>query len=117
MMGTPLPGPEKFIWPVFLREGQGVDEPISAMPGQSRMSADVLLKKLEPVAASGIGGVLLFGLTEPSKKDFQGSEAWSEQGAVQQAIPLIKAAFPDLTVFTDVCFKRRLRRLLLRTLV
>ena len=103
MMGTPLPGPEKFIWPVFLREGQGVDEPISAMPGQSRMSADVLLKKLEPVVESGVGGVLLFGLTEPSKKDFQGSEAWNEQGAVQQAIPQIKAAFPDLTVFTDVC--------------
>ena len=103
MMGKPLPGPEKFVWPVFLREGSGIDEPISAMPGQSRMSADVLLKKLEPVVESGVGGVLLFGLIDPSKKDFQGSEAWNEQGAVQQAIPLIKKAFPDLTVFTDVC--------------
>jgi porphobilinogen synthase len=103
MLGQPLPGPEKFIWPVFLREGAGVDEPIDAMPGQSRMSADVLLKKLEPVVESGVGGVLLFGLTDPSKKDASGSEAFSAKGAVQQAIPLIKREFPQLTVFTDVC--------------
>ena len=103
MLGQPLPGPEKFIWPVFLREGKGVDEPISAMPGQSRMSADVLLKKLAPVAESGVGGVLLFGLADPSKKDADGSEAFNEKGAVQRAIPLIKKAFPQLTVFTDVC--------------
>jgi porphobilinogen synthase len=103
MLGQPLPGAEKFVWPVFLREGKGVEEPISAMPGQSRMSADVLLKKLEPVVQSGVGGVLLFGLTDPSKKDANGSEAWHEKGAVQRAIPLIKNAFPQLTVFTDVC--------------
>lgn len=101
MLGQPLPGPEKFVWPVFLREGKGVDEPINAMPRQSRMSADVLLKKLEPVVESGVGGVLLFGLT--SKKDVDGSEAFSEKGAVQRAIPLIKKSFPQLTVFTDVC--------------
>ena len=103
MLGQPLPGPEKFIWPVFLREGRKVDEPVSAMPGQFRMSVDVLLKKLEPVTASGVGGILLFGLTDPSKKDANGSEAFNEKGAVQKAIPLIKKAFPQLTVFTDVC--------------
>ena len=103
MLGQSLPGPEKFVWPVFVREGAGIDEPISAMPGQSRMSADVLLKKLEPVVESGVGGVLLFGLTDPSKKDASGSEAFSARGAVQQAIPLIKKEFPGLTVFTDVC--------------
>ena len=73
------------------------------MPGQTRMSADVLLRKLESVAASGIGGVLLFGLTDADRKDFQGSEAYSEEASVQQAIRLIKTEFPDLTVFTDVC--------------
>jgi porphobilinogen synthase len=103
MLGQPLPGPEKFVWPVFLREGKGIDEAIPAMPGQSRMSADVLLKKMVPVVESGVGGMLLFGLTDPSKKDAKGSEAWNEKGVVQQAIPLIKKAFPQLTVFTDVC--------------
>ncbi len=103
MFGQPLPGPEKFVWPVFLREGTRVDEPVSAMPGQSRLSADVLLMKLEPVVESGIGGVLLFGQTEPSRKDASGTEAFNEKGVVQEAIPLIKNAFPQLTVFTDVC--------------
>lgn len=103
MMGQPLPGAEKFIWPVFLKEGTGIEEPVDAMPGQSRMSADVLLKKLEPVVESGVGGVLLFGLTDPAKKDAVGSEAWNENGVVQMAVPLIKQTFPDLTVFTDVC--------------
>jgi porphobilinogen synthase len=103
MFGTPLPGPEKMIWPVFLKEGQGVEEPVASMPGQSRVSADVLLQKLGPVVESGVGGVLLFGLTDPSKKDATGSEAFSETGAVQQTIPQIKNAFPELTVFTDVC--------------
>ena len=103
MLGQPLPGPEKMIWPVFLREGKKLDEPVTAMPGQFRMSVDVLLKKLEPVVESGVGGILLFGLTDLSKKDANGSEAFNEKGAVQTAIPLIKKAFPQLTVFTDVC--------------
>lgn len=103
MFGQQLPGPEKFIWPVFVREGQDIEEPIDAMPGQSRMSPDVLLRKLEPVVESGAGGVLLFGLAEPSEKDTVGTAAFNESGAVQQAIPAIKKAFPDLTVFTDVC--------------
>ncbi len=103
MFGQPLPGPEKYVWPVFLRPGTGCDQDITAMPGQTRMSVDVLLRKLEPVATSGIGGVLLFGLTDPDRKDFHGSEAYSEEAAVQMAISLIKTEFPDLTVFTDVC--------------
>ncbi len=103
MMGQPLPAAEKFIWPVFLREGQGIEEPIDAMPGQSRVSADVLFEKLEPVVESGVGGILLFGLTDSSKKDASGSEAFNDNGAVQQAIPLIKKEFPQLTVVTDVC--------------
>ncbi len=103
LFGQPLPGPGKFVWPVFLRAGRGVDEPIDAMPGQARMSVDILLKRLEPVAASGVGGVLLFGLCDPAGKDAQGSAAFHDRGAVQQAIPAIKQAFPHVTVFTDVC--------------
>lgn len=103
MFGQPLPGPEKYVWPVFIRPGTGCDEQIAAMPGQTRMSPDVLLRKLAPVAASGVGGVLLFGLTDSDRKDYQGSEAYNEEAAVQQAISMIKAEFPDLTVFTDVC--------------
>lgn len=97
-----VPPPSKFIWPVFVVEGDRRCEPIASMPGQSRMSVDTLLRALEPVAAQGVGGVLLFGQTE-GEKDAGGSGAYDERGVVQRAVPAIKRAFPDLVVMTDVC--------------
>ena len=102
LFDAPPPPPSKFVWPVFVVEGEGRREPIDSMPGQERLSVDALLRALEPVAAQGIGGVLLFGQTEGSK-DAGGSGAWDERGVVQRAVPAIKRAFPDLVVMTDVC--------------
>ena len=102
MFDADVPSPAKFIWPVFLVEGEGRSEPIASMPGQSRLSVDALLRELAPVAQQGIGGVLLFGQTE-GKKDAGGSGAYDAHGVVQRAVPAIKRAFPDLVVMTDVC--------------
>ena len=96
------PPPSRFVWPVFVVEGVNRREPIESMPGQFRYSVDQLLKALEPVAAQGVGGVLLFGQTE-GEKDAGGSGAWDDAGVVQLAVPAIKRAFPDLVVMTDVC--------------
>ena len=98
-----LPGPEKFMWPVFLKAGTKVREPIDAMPGQFRMSPDVLVKELERMAGMGIGSVLVFGLAEPSQKDGAGTAAYDERGVVQQAIRRIRKEFPHLVIATDVC--------------
>jgi len=103
MFDLPAPGPEKFVWPVFVKQGTGIREPIDAMPGQSRMSADVLLKELDRVVGMGIGSVLLFGLVESADKDASGSAACDERGAVQQAIRKIRKKFPDLVIASDVC--------------
>jgi porphobilinogen synthase len=103
MMETPLPGPEKFIWPAFVIGGTGKREPIEAMPGQSRLSVDQLLIDLEPVVASGVGGVLLFGLVEDSEKDHAGTAAYKDTGSVQRAIHEVKNKFPELVVTADVC--------------
>jgi len=103
MFDAPLPGPEKFIWPVFVKEGTGIREPIDAMPGQSRMSVDVLLKELEPVAASGIGSILIFGLPLDSEKDADGSAAHRDDGIVQRAVREVRTSYPDLVICTDVC--------------
>jgi porphobilinogen synthase len=102
LFDAPPPPPSKFVWPVFVVEGKRRREPIESMPGQDRLSVDELLRALEPVAAQGIGGVLLFGQTEGAK-DAGGSGAWDECGAVQRAVPAVKRAFPDLVVMTDVC--------------
>ena len=102
LFDAPPPSPAKFVWPLFVVEGERRCEPIDSMPGQNRMSVDVLLRELEPVAEQGIGGVLLFGQTEGAK-DAGGSGAFDDRGVVQRAVPAIKRAFPELVVMTDVC--------------
>jgi len=96
LFDEPMPGPEKFIWPVFVRSGRNVKEPIGAMPGQFRYSADALLRDLEKPARAGIGGVLVFGLIANRRKD-------NTDAPAQKAVRAIKKAYPDLVVFSDVC--------------
>ncbi len=103
MLDRPFPGPERFLWPVFVVPGSGVCEPIDAMPGQFRYSVDRLIEALKPVADMGVSGVLVFGLAEESCKDAVGSHAFDPKGAVQEAVRAIRQAFPELLVFTDVC--------------
>ena len=103
LFDEPMPGPEKFIWPVFVRSGRNVKEPIGALPGQFRYSADALLRDLEKPARAGIGGVLVFGLIANQRKDNTGADAWRANAPAQQAVRAIKRAYPDLVVFSDVC--------------
>lgn len=103
LFDEPLPGPEKFIWPVFVKSGRNIKEPIDTLPGQFRYSIDTLLRDLEKPVRSGIGGILVFGLSDSRRKDRHGSEAWNARAPVQQAVKAVKKAYPQLLVFTDVC--------------
>ena len=103
MFAMPQPGPEKFIWPVFVVPGVNRREPISSMPGQFRFSADELVKALAPVVGSGVKSVLLFGQHEGDGKDECGTPAADPGGAVQRAIPILRDAYPDMVILTDVC--------------
>jgi porphobilinogen synthase len=93
--------PEDFIYPLFVRPGRNVREPISSMPGQFRLTVDRLEAEVEEIVRLGIRAVLLFGLAE--RKDPEAREAWEENGLVPQAIRRIKAIAPELVVITDVC--------------
>jgi porphobilinogen synthase len=103
MLDAPLPGPEKFMWPAFVIDGEKKRETIDSMPGQFRLSVDQLLADVEPLVETGIGSVLLFGLAEEFQKDAHGSEAYNENGVVQQAIRALKKEFPALVVAADAC--------------
>lgn len=103
MLGMPMPGPEKFLWPTFVLHGSDKCEPIDAMPGQSRLSADVLVRELEGIVSSGVGGILIFGLVDDDLKDAEGRGAFDDGGVVQDAVREVRKAFPELLVFTDVC--------------
>ena len=92
---------DDLVYPLFVREGGGIKEPITSMTGCFHFSPDTIAAEAAEVASLGIPAVLLFGL--PGKKDEVGSEAWAEDGVVQRAIREIKQATPELLVVTDVC--------------
>src|SRR5882724_7337617 len=92
---------ENLVYPLFVLHGRGVREPIPSMPGQFRLSIDELLKECKDAASMGIPAVLLFG--SPQEKDARGSEAYAEDGIIQQAVRAVKETIPDLLVITDVC--------------
>jgi porphobilinogen synthase len=92
---------DDLVYPLFVREGQGLKEPIRLMADCFHFSPDTIAAEVAEVASLGIPAVLLFGL--PGKKDDIGSEAWFEDGVVQRAIKEIKKSTPELLVITDVC--------------
>jgi porphobilinogen synthase len=92
---------DDLVYPLFVVHGRGVREPIGPMPGQARLSIDELLRECKDAAAMGIPAVLLFGL--PHEKDPRGTEAYADDGIVQQAVRAVKETIPDLLVITDVC--------------
>ena len=93
--------PRDFIYPLFVRHGEGIREEISSMPGQFHLSIDQLEREAEDLKAVGVRAVLLFGL--PATKDEVGSEAYDDEGIVQQAVRRLRVADPSLVVMTDVC--------------
>ncbi|MFU8780059.1 MAG: porphobilinogen synthase [Kiritimatiellia bacterium] len=103
LLSAPDPAWGSMIWPVFVVEGTSVQDPIATLPGQSRMSVDVLCRELEPLVAGGLGGILLFGVPHAHVKTSDGAAAYAEDGVVPRAVRRIKAAYPDLPLFTDVC--------------
>ena len=92
---------DDFVYPLFAIHGRGVREPIGSMPGQYRLSIDEMLKECKDAASMGIPAVLLFGL--PRDKDPRGTEAYADDGIIQQAVRAVKDTIPDLLVVTDVC--------------
>ena len=93
--------PDDFVYPLFVTHGSDVREEISSMPGQYHLSLDRLAAEAEELRELGVTAVLLFGL--PAAKDEEGSEAYADDGIVQEAVRTLKAADPSLVVMTDVC--------------
>lgn len=89
------------IYPMFVKEGEGIEEEINSMPGQFRYSLDKMNDKLEQLVKAGVPSVMFFGL--PKHKDSCGSQAYAEDGIVQRAVRQAKEHFPELYIMTDVC--------------
>lgn len=90
-----------FIYPLFVVPGEKIKNPVKSMPGVFQMSIDTIVEECKEVASLGIPAVILFGI--PDHKDEVGSEAYSPNGIIQQAVRAIKANVQTLLVITDVC--------------
>ncbi len=95
--------PEHLIAPIFVTDGSNITQPIESMPGVSRLSVDLVSDAADELLALGVRSVILFGVPAPTRKDADGSESYSSDGAVQRAIRTLKTHAPELVVITDVC--------------
>lgn len=89
------------IYPLFVKEGTGIEEEIPSMEGQFRYSVDRLPFELERLQNAGVNSIMLFGI--PDHKDEVGSGAYDPNGIVQKALREAKKRFPDMYYITDVC--------------
>ena len=94
--------PDALIYPLFLQEGSDICQPIPSLPGQFHYSPDRVAAGVEQALEAGVNKFLLFGL--PCHKDACGSEAYNDQGIVQQGLRAIRQAFgQQVYLVTDVC--------------
>jgi porphobilinogen synthase len=102
MMRETALSPSDFVYPLFVRPGEGLRKPIGSMPGQFQLSVDAAVEEARVTAELGVPAVILFGI--PDAKDPLGSENYNPHGIVPAAIRALKDALPDLVVISDMCF-------------
>ncbi|MEE8360449.1 MAG: porphobilinogen synthase [Candidatus Omnitrophota bacterium] len=92
---------DTLIYPLFVKRGSSIKEPIPSMPGVYRFSPDMVLAEVERARGSGIKKILLFGL--PKDKDEYATAAYRDGNIVSKTVALIKEHIPDIQIMTDVC--------------
>ena len=90
------------IWPLFIAEGEGVEEPIASLPGVSRWSVDNIVARAKEARDLGIPCIALFPNTQPDRRSDDGKEALNPDNLMCRAIRALKDAVPDIGVLTDV---------------
>ena len=94
---------EDLIYPLFIVDGENIKREIPSMEGVYHFSVDMLEDEIKELVELGIEHVLLFGVPDDNKKDCCGSEAYNDNGALQQGIRKIKEVAPEMDVICDVC--------------
>ncbi|HYQ01034.1 MAG TPA: porphobilinogen synthase [Polyangiaceae bacterium] len=94
--------PEQLIYPMFVQEGERQRTPISSMPGQARLSIDLLVETAAQAFSLGVPGVALFPALSDDLKDPRGAESANSAGLLQRAVRALKSSVPGLLVITDV---------------
>ncbi|MEA3352372.1 MAG: porphobilinogen synthase [Campylobacterota bacterium] len=93
---------DDFIYPLFVREGEGIKNEVSSLPGVFQMSIDEIIKECGYIRSLGLKSVILFAI--PEVKDSVGSECLCDNSIISRTIQAIKKVYPDMFVVTDLCF-------------
>ena len=93
---------DDLIWPIFVRDGTGVREPVASMPGVERLSIDLAVAAAEQAAALGIPALALFPVTPKEAKDEDGTESANPENLMCRATRAIKQAVPEIGLVGDV---------------
>lgn len=93
---------DDFIWPVFVRSGDGIEEPIPSMPGVIRRSVDKVVEAAREAADLGIPAICIFPYTGLEERTEDCAGAWDPKNHANRAIRAIKATVPDIAIMTDV---------------
>ena len=93
---------DDFIWPVFVRSGEGIEEPVPSMPGVFRRSVDKVVEAARGAADLGIPAICLFPYTGLEERTEDCAGAWDPDNHANRAIRAIKAAVPEIAIMTDV---------------
>ena len=91
-----------FIYPLFVKEGEGIKTEVTSMPGVFQMSIDEILKECSELQKLKINSIILFAI--PDTKDSIGSECLCDESVIARTIRAIKKQYPDMFVATDLCF-------------
>jgi porphobilinogen synthase len=94
--------PEQLIAPLFVKEGIAAPQPVASMPGVAQHTVASLRDEVKDLRAAGVGTVLLFGV--PATKDADGSQAWNDDGVLQQALRALRDDHGDgVVLIADTC--------------
>lgn len=94
--------PSDLIWPLFIAEGEGEEQPIATLPGVCRYSVDRIVAQARMARDLGIPCIALFPNTAPSLRTERAEEALNPDNLICRAVKAIKDAVPDLGILTDV---------------
>lgn len=93
---------DDLIYPMFVMAGKNRVQQIDSMPGQTRLTPDLLLKEADAVYQQGIPAIALFPVITADKKSVDAAEASNADGLIPSAVRLLKRELPELGVITDV---------------
>jgi porphobilinogen synthase len=95
--------PENLVLPIFVRSGEGIEQPIDSMSGVSQLSPDIAVHRMLEWSRDGLGAFILFGVIDADRKDATGSAALEADNPVHTTLRAARDAGVESLLIADLC--------------